>query len=331
MSAPIAVVTAVASAVVLGISSVADQRSTKRVESRRALSPRIMVDLVRQPLWLTAVGANIAGFALQVVALGFGSLALVQTILACDLMFAVLILWYQGHRANLKVSKVKQMVAGVAATTVGVVGFLAIGQPSGGRAQVSFGILPPLAIGIVVVAGGCLAVAARNRTLRPLALALACGDMQPHPTAPPRAGHSPPRPAKQEPLGELGSALRVTSDTGCPSEDREWGQGEERSIFDASRNGPPSRERGTLNRWFRAGPGVARDRRPGHRPVITRVRRAPRRATLRRVPPADQMRRRLAPRAPAVRAWDRQVPVLLGAGHRGITYDRRGLTRHPVR
>jgi hypothetical protein len=175
LSAPIAVMTALASALVLGVSSIADQRSTKRVENRRALSPRIIVDLVRQPLWLAAVGANIAGFALQVVALSFGSLALVQPILACDLMFAVLILWYQGQRANLKFPKVKHMVAGVAATTVGVAGFLAIGQPSGGRTQVSFSILPPLAIGIVVVAGGCLAVAARNRNLRPLALALACG------------------------------------------------------------------------------------------------------------------------------------------------------------
>jgi hypothetical protein len=175
LSAPIAVVTALASALVLGISSIADQRSTKRVESRRALSPRIVVDLVRQPLWLAAIGANIVGFALQVVALSFGSLALVQPILACDLMFAVLILWYQGQRANLKFPKVKHMVAGVVATTAGVAGFLAIGQPSGGRTQVSFRILPPLAIGIVVVTGGCLAVAARNRNLRPLALALACG------------------------------------------------------------------------------------------------------------------------------------------------------------
>ena len=73
-----------------------DQRSTKRVE-RRALSPRIVVDLVRQPLWLAAIGANVVGFALQVVALDFGSLALVQPILACDLMFAVLILWYRGQ------------------------------------------------------------------------------------------------------------------------------------------------------------------------------------------------------------------------------------------
>jgi hypothetical protein len=44
---------------VLGISSVADQRSTKRVETRRTLSPRIPLDLVRQPLWLAAIGANI--------------------------------------------------------------------------------------------------------------------------------------------------------------------------------------------------------------------------------------------------------------------------------
>jgi hypothetical protein len=175
LPAPVAVVTAVASALVLGISSIADQRSTKRVQTRRALSPRIVVDLVRQPLWLIAIGANIAGFALQVVALAFGSLALVQPILALDLMFAVLILWYRGHRANLKFPKVKHMLAGVAATTVGVAGFLAIGQPSAGNTQARLGILPPLAIGIIVVTGGCLAVAARNRTLRPLALALACG------------------------------------------------------------------------------------------------------------------------------------------------------------
>ena len=61
---PIAVVTALASALVLGVSSIADQRSTKRVQSRRALSPRTLADLVRQPLWLTAIGANNAGFAL---------------------------------------------------------------------------------------------------------------------------------------------------------------------------------------------------------------------------------------------------------------------------
>jgi hypothetical protein len=179
LSPLIAVVAAVASALMLGISSVADQRSTKRVESRRALSPRILLDLVRQPLWLAAISGNIAGFALQVVALSFGSLALVQPILVCDLIFAVLIGWILwrrsgGHRLG-GVRKTVILFAGIAASTVGVSGFLVIGRPSGGSTHISFSMLPPLAIGLVAVVGGCLAVAARNRNLRPLALALACG------------------------------------------------------------------------------------------------------------------------------------------------------------
>jgi hypothetical protein len=56
-----------------------------------------------------------------------------------------------------------------------VAGFLAIGQPSAGHPNVGFSVLTPLAIGLVVVVGGCLAVARRNPNLRPLALAMGCG------------------------------------------------------------------------------------------------------------------------------------------------------------
>jgi hypothetical protein len=179
VSTPIAVVTAVAAALVLGISSVADQRSTKRVKPARSGSPSILLELVRQPLWLLAIGANLAGFALQVVALDFGSLALVQPLLVCDLVFAVLISRYLalrrgdlppgGRRSGLAV------FTGVGAAAAGVAGFLVVGRPSGGHADVKFDVLAPLVIGLVVVVGGCLAVAARYQNLRPLALALACG------------------------------------------------------------------------------------------------------------------------------------------------------------
>jgi hypothetical protein len=179
LSSLIAAIAAVASALMLGISSVADQRSTKRVESRRALSPRILLDLVRQPLWVTALGANLVGFALQVVALSFGSVALVEPILVCDLIFAVLILWFLRRRSGGHplggARKTVILFAGIAASTVGVAGLLVIGRPSGGSTHVTFSTLPPLAVGLVVVVGGCLIVAARNRNLRPLALALACG------------------------------------------------------------------------------------------------------------------------------------------------------------
>jgi hypothetical protein len=179
LSTPFAVATALLAALVFGISSVADQRSTKRVKTRKALSPRILLDLVRQPLWVIAVGATVAGFALQVVALDAGSLALVEPLLVCDLVFAVLITRYLGSRAHVPpiggTRGVLVMFAGVAATTGGVAGFLVIGQPTGGSTRAGLSILPPLAAGLLVVVGGCLAVAARNRNVRPLALALACG------------------------------------------------------------------------------------------------------------------------------------------------------------
>ena len=179
MSTPIAVVTALAAALVLGISSVADQRSTKRVKPARSGSPRILLDLVRQPLWLIAIGANLVGFALQVVALNYGSLAVVQPLLVLDLVFAVLISRTLAMRRGDQLPGGRRsglgILLGVGAATVGVAGFLVIGRPSGGHSDVKFDVLVPLAIGLVVVTGGCLAVAKRNENLRPLALALACG------------------------------------------------------------------------------------------------------------------------------------------------------------
>jgi len=184
VSTPIAIAAALVGALLLGISSVADQRSTKRVKTRSALAPGILLDLVRQPLWLTAVAANIAGFALQVVALDFGSLALVQPLLVGDLVFSVLIARYLLRRDYARRDgteppggkpEVVKVLLGVGAVAAGVAGFLAIGQPSGGRSDVTFGVLVPLAVGLVVVVGGCLVVSARNLNLRPLALALACG------------------------------------------------------------------------------------------------------------------------------------------------------------
>jgi drug/metabolite transporter (DMT)-like permease len=165
----IAVVAGLAAAIVFGISSVAEQRSTKRVRPRRALSPAILLDLVRQPLWVMATGGTLAGFALQVVALKYGPLALVEPLLVCDLVFAALINAYLRRRTD------PVIFGGVIATAGGLAGFLAIGRPSTGQPTVSFLVVLPLAAGLAACVAGCLTIARRNKNLRPLALALACG------------------------------------------------------------------------------------------------------------------------------------------------------------
>lgn len=160
---------AISAALVFGIASVADQRSTKRVKQRRTLSPRIFLDLARQPLWLASVVGTVAGFALQVVALRFGPLALVEPLLVCDLIFAVLISAYLRKRWD------PVLLGGVVVTAAGIAGFLVVAQPSNGQSHVSFYVVLPLAAGLAAAVFACLAVAARSARLRPLALALACG------------------------------------------------------------------------------------------------------------------------------------------------------------
>ena len=169
MSSLIAVLAALAGSLVFGVSSVAEQRGTQRVERRPPLSPRLLLDLVRQPLWLSGIGATLVGFTLQVVALTFGPLALVEPILISDLIIASLIASALRKRWD------PVLLLGVTAAAVGVATFLAIAKPSGGRTTVSLIAVLPLALGLAAVVAGCLAVARRNENAQPLSLALACG------------------------------------------------------------------------------------------------------------------------------------------------------------
>jgi hypothetical protein len=164
-----AVVAALGSSLAYAITAVTEQLSTKRVKRRRALSPELLLDLIKQPLWLAGIGANVASFALQVVALRFGPLALVEPILVCDLIFAGLITAAMKKRADPVTG------AGVVACAAGVAGFLVIARPSAGRQAIGLIEALPLLAGFAAVLVGCLALARWNRTVRPLALALACG------------------------------------------------------------------------------------------------------------------------------------------------------------
>jgi drug/metabolite transporter (DMT)-like permease len=165
----LAIVLGVTAALTFGVASVADQRSTKRVTQRKALSPKIFVDLARQPLWLASICGTLLGFALQVLALKYGPLALVEPLLACGLIFAVLINSYLRRLFD------PMLMAGVAGTAAGIAGFLIIANPTAGRSNVGFLVMLPLAVGLIAALTACLALAGRSENVRPLALALACG------------------------------------------------------------------------------------------------------------------------------------------------------------
>src|SRR5580698_9218639 len=106
--------------------------------------------LARRPIWLAGLASMILGFAFQLAALHFGALALVQPILALELLFVF------GYMAVIGAGRVKRrdwLAAAAMSAGLGLLLFAA--SPSGGRlhAPGSLWWLAGLATLAVVLAG----------------------------------------------------------------------------------------------------------------------------------------------------------------------------------
>jgi drug/metabolite transporter (DMT)-like permease len=84
--------------------------------------------LARRPVWLLGIGSMILGFAFQISALRFGPLALVQPILALELLF---VFAYMAVSRRVTVRR-RDWLAAVA-MSAGISLFLRLASPSGGR------------------------------------------------------------------------------------------------------------------------------------------------------------------------------------------------------
>ncbi|WP_166463012.1 DMT family transporter [Amycolatopsis acidicola] len=169
-SLAIAVPAAVVGAALMGLASAAQAKATKQVPQGKTLHPGLLVDLAHRPLWLVGIGATIAGLLLQVLALGFGPLMLVQPLLVTALPFAgMFAAWLSRRRAD------RVVVLGTLICVAGLAGFLALAQPTGGSNDL-VGDVGPLAVilGLVALAGLGLSTVLRGGG-RVLGLALATG------------------------------------------------------------------------------------------------------------------------------------------------------------
>src|SRR6202042_2867591 len=81
-----AIVLAVAASLCTATSSVCQRLGASRTRAD-TFGLGLILRLARRPVWLAGIGFMILGFAFQVSALHFGALALVQPILALELLF----------------------------------------------------------------------------------------------------------------------------------------------------------------------------------------------------------------------------------------------------
>jgi drug/metabolite transporter (DMT)-like permease len=116
---------------------------------------RLALYLIRNPLWLLGVGAMVAAFLLQAIALYEGRVSVVQSILVTELVFTLVIgrVWLRR-----RVAPAAWASAGV--TSAGLAVFLVMSEPKGGHADVTAGAWIPallvcggLAAGLAVLAG----------------------------------------------------------------------------------------------------------------------------------------------------------------------------------
>ena len=160
----LAVALAVAAGFLTAVSSTCQRRGAARAPGGDGFSVTLLARVARDGIWLLGVGSMILGFACQAVALHFGSLALVQPILASEMLFVF------GFVAVLTPGRVRarDLLAAVAmAAGLGI--FLFAADPHGGRshAPASLWLLAAVAgAGLVVVL--VLAAAVPLRRGRPV-------------------------------------------------------------------------------------------------------------------------------------------------------------------
>jgi len=122
-----AIVLAVMACLCTATASVCQRKGARSTETA-GFDLRLVFRLARQPVWLLGIASMILGFVFQLTALHFGDLALVQPILAAELLFVFGYLAVAGSR---RVSGRDWLAA--AAMSAGIGLFLRLASPSGGR------------------------------------------------------------------------------------------------------------------------------------------------------------------------------------------------------
>ncbi|MGH9107335.1 MAG: DMT family transporter [Acidimicrobiales bacterium] len=143
-----AVPIALGGALFLGGAFVVQQHAAAEEPPEERLSFRLLVALAHRPLWLGGIAVMIVGQLLGATALGEGTLALVEPVLAINLVVALWLsaLWRRCHLGLREWLGAAALVAGLAA-------FIVAGDPHGGSSRdVSL-------IGWVIAGGSLLAVA----------------------------------------------------------------------------------------------------------------------------------------------------------------------------
>jgi drug/metabolite transporter (DMT)-like permease len=112
------------------LASVLQHRVAAAQPSEMSLRPRLLLELVKRPMWLFGVSLDIGAYLLEAAALSVGSIVVVQPLLVSGLLFALPLSALGGRR---RPGRPEWTAA--AAVTIGIATFVTVGAPSGGSSH----------------------------------------------------------------------------------------------------------------------------------------------------------------------------------------------------
>jgi drug/metabolite transporter (DMT)-like permease len=124
---PIAIPLALAASFFTASASIALRAAAAPAPGEMRFSWRLVTFLVRRPVWFVGVLCMVGGFVFQVAALHFGQLAVVQPVMASELL---IVFAYLALRDRARVRALEWAAAAGVAASLG--GFLYVADPSGG-------------------------------------------------------------------------------------------------------------------------------------------------------------------------------------------------------
>src|SRR5579859_1851577 len=120
---------AVAASICTATASVCQRLGVRSTETA-GFDAWLLLRLARRPVWLLGVASMIGGFVLQLSALRYGALALVQPLLALEMLF---VFGYLAVAGAGRVTVRRRDWLAAAAMSAGIGVFLGLASPSGGR------------------------------------------------------------------------------------------------------------------------------------------------------------------------------------------------------
>jgi hypothetical protein len=121
------VLLALSASVFTALASVAQRRAAAPAPGELSFSWRLFTYLLRRPMWFLGIASLTLGFVSQVLALRFGSLTVVQPVIATELLIVFAFVAAQHPRATWR----REWLSALG-MVVGIGGFLALAQPTAG-------------------------------------------------------------------------------------------------------------------------------------------------------------------------------------------------------